>query len=445
MIARLIKILLIIEIAFGAYPHLSFAESLDPYSFDQTRNLQPVLQENFLPPVLAAKKSKPLPKSAPTSPTIVTDQDGNKFIYVDGELRVKFDPEGNQVYFAKRQARFERDYEGSLTKLYEYAGPRAKLKNEWGEVIGYQDFGQGGLLLKESDEEDNLAKTYLYQDRNLEWILDNLYDSKTKYNLDGPQYETDFEGNISAYYITSNRRIQKKIEKTVNEKGEAVDGDCTVYDETGKYPLYKTNFEGNTVLTYNYGEFNRLKDATDQYGNATEYKTGRPQLIRHKPTGLIFKAWKWQGTKLLSSTDLIDHSILGLDSGITTYYKNGKAIEARLYNRTDDGLVALWVYSEGRLIGEWQAGTDGSTPNQVILYDHGRPAVAFLWKGNSMPTKEEVLNWVKPKKTISINGSVRGLWDSEKKELMVFDEQGEIIKVLPRETLPTQEELTHLF
>lgn len=439
ILRQTIKVFLIAQVIFLFNSVPAIARNLDPYSFDQVRDLLPVLQEDFMPPVIAFRKPRPLPNSAAETPTMVSDQEGNKYIYVDGELRVKFDSEGNQVYYAKKMPRHERNYEGSLVKLYEYDGAQAKVKNEFGELLGYEEFGLGGLLLRTYDEDYNLTKSYTYENRTLDWILDELYGSKTKYGIEGPEYDMDFEGNITAYYKNDRRRIQKRIEKSVNGDGEVVDGDITSYDETGKFPVYKVDFEGNVVLTYQYAEYNRLKSTVDQYGDVTEYKTGRQMVLKHKEGG-VFKVWNWQGTKLISTEDKVTHGILGLSGGEVTYYKNEKPVYTRFEDGKVSDIVKRWVYDEGKLLARWEAGRDGVESNKIVLYDHGREVISFVWVGN-YPTEEELYSWAKAKTIISIDGRARGVWDSKDKELMALNEKGEVIDVVAKEKQPTKEDL----
>ena len=416
--------------------------NIDPYSYNQVRNLQPVLQENFLPPVLAMKQSDPLTNSAPTSPAIVTDESGNKFLYQDGKLQAKIDEQGNQTFFSNGKASHEKNYEGALTKTYEYHGAKATVKNEWGEVTGYQQYGQGGLLLEEYDEDGNLAKTRMYNDRNLEWILDHNDGSKVKFNRDNPESEVNFEGHTTAYYITNGRHIQKRVEKTVDENGTVMDGDVTVYDEKGNKPLYKQDYQGNKVLVYNYGAYNRLESTTDQYSNVTEYQTDRQIAIKNY-AGAEFKTWKWQGTRLISSEDKVNHESISLEAGVVTYYKNNKPIESRFGSGKYDKIVKRWVYEEGKLIAEWQASGNGIEPNKVLLYDHQRQGITFNWDGGT-PSETELKEWAKSKQVVSVDGVVRGLWDSSNNSLIVFDLGGRVTKVLEQDHIPAREELFNL-
>lgn len=387
-ITSIISILIIAQIVFS--PSLSFAGNLDPYSFDQSRQLQPVLQENFLPPALAIKKPKPLPNSAPQTPTMVTDREGNKYIYEDGKLLTKIDQEGNQTYYMKGQARFEKDYEGKLTKTYEYSSPKATLKNEFGEVIGYQEFGLGGKLLKEYDEDGNLTKSYVYDGKRLDSVIDELTGMKTKYDIFGPKEEYDFEGNLLAYYNYENGFLKEKVEKTVDENEKIVDGERTVYNHNGTKPLYKKDFEGNIILTYNYGKFFRLESTVDINGNVTKYYKNNPTEMRY-PEGGLLKIWNNQGTKIVSSEDKYTDSNLDVVAGVVTHYKNNKP----LYATYDGVVIKNWIYINGKLVGIFD-----NRYNKLTLYDHNRIKKVVGWDFEHMMSLDEVMTWIKENNVI---------------------------------------------
>lgn len=379
---KIIRIILLIKITLCFNLPLSFAEGLDPYSFDQSRNLQPVLQENFLPPVLAADKPKPLPNSAPQAPGMVTDREGNKYIYQEGKLLAKIDEEGNQSFYLNGDIRFEKDYEGKLTRTYEYTGSRALVKNEFGEITSYQEFGLGGKILKEYDEEDNLSKSYIYDGKRLDFVVDELSGMKTKYDLFGPKEEYDFEGNLLAYYNYENGFLKEKVEKALDEKGNIVDGDRTVFNHHDTKPIYKKDFEGNVTLTYNYGEFFRLQSTVDINGNVTKYYKDNPTEMRY-PEGGLLKEWDIQGTKIIASEDTYTDSNLGVDAGVVIHYKNNKP----LYATYDGEVIKNWIYINGKLVGIYDH------PDQKLtLYNHHRIARALQW--DYKLTLDEVMDWI---------------------------------------------------
>lgn len=344
-------------IALFICPIFSFAEGLDPYSFNPRSELRP--QEylpSLLPPLLRRDSTKTLNnlRSAP-NPVIVTDEAGNVSVYQGGELKLSIDTKGNKTFYLKGLPHFEKDDRDYLTRTYEYSGSRATVKNEWGEVVGYKEFGLGGLLLKEFDEKGRHTKSYEYNGRMTKAMIDHLTNSRTLFNDKGKmEREVNFKGGtLATYYYGANGKLIHKIDNYGNK---------TVYDGSGR-PVFTYRTTGAVIETYNWISRNAYS-MTNEHGHTTYYDHDRQQYetqLVETPGGIvtrIVKTYAWQGTKLISSLDI--------DKEETTHYENGRPT---LTINNSNLVMGLWKYDEqtGILISKIDR-RDGT----ITFYDHGQ-------------------------------------------------------------------------
>jgi hypothetical protein len=379
---------------------------VDPYSY-KNRYLMPIYEKTFVTPSTMKQgvpERKELPKVAPRIPAISKDGDGNiiirapsatnfrknnerffadRFSYVFpsfSNFSTRIDVEGNTESLKNNQVHFKRDYDGNLTEMREFTGGSGMvtIKNEFGEITGFEEFGQGGRILRAYDEEHYLTASFGYNHRSLAWIVDELLHTKTICDRYGrAMYDIDHEGNKIAFYeYNGNNKLKWKID---------LYGNKTIYDDKGRKALFTLDFEGNIVATFNYNDPRngyRLTSIVDQYGNIVEYKKDRPQKMQDYQ-GNLLKEWLWQGTKLIMSKDLVTDSLLGLEANIVTWYKNGKPTHA-----TADGVtIKNWIYIRGKTAGIW----DGYN---ITLFDNNGLKWGKLFR-EDLSDINKVKAWVK--------------------------------------------------
>jgi len=318
---------------------------INPYSYLPMELRRPASRTDTMKPSLLAV--------APQRPAIVTDADGFKSLYSSqGKLLAKLDPEtGKVTYYMGNMPRFEKDKSGKAIRKYVYHSPRASIENEFGETIGYQSYGKGGLLLQEEDEKARITRRYEYDGRRLTASLDLLTNTRTVYNERGkPDREFNFQTAALTQYSYNGGKLSSKIDNYGNK---------TIYQDDGKKEKAAYDAQGNLIKTYEWLSSDSYK-VTDQYGNTTYVAQERQQYTTNY-TGTKTKTWDWQGTKLLSTTDLFKEEI--------TYYENGRPTETR-YNGF---LVGLWKYEAGT--GILVSSTDRE---KTTYYDHGREGITIL-------------------------------------------------------------------
>lgn len=261
-------------------------------------------------------------KSVAPSPKIIKDSDGNVIVYrkdrtKKGEpltMGALIDISGNTTYYMGDVKRFEKDWEGSITRRYEYHSPLAAVSDEFGEIIGYEDYGLGGLLLAEYDANRVLLRRREYEGRNLNWITDELTKSRTKYGKYGREYTLDATGNLTGYAIgDGDGSLKWWVEKTVDEFGNLVDGNRTFFGEFAGEALYTEDRFGNRITTTKWENHRRVSQ-TDQYGNVKIF--GKYGVTEERDTDdNLLISHTWDGTRHVSS--------INPGTGEIAYYKIG--------------------------------------------------------------------------------------------------------------------------
>ncbi|MBN2407992.1 MAG: hypothetical protein JXJ19_09890 [Elusimicrobia bacterium] len=342
----------------------------DPYSYVPSQIYKPGADELF-------REAKKLIDVAPLRPLVVRDKKGNiMFTTSTGEVMVGLDTSGNMTFSLAGIKHHARDAQGNLTAVWEREKGSNKVykKNEFGEVTGIEEHAMGGKTVAEYDEDGNKTKSYQYNryGKSMEWVVDELTQSKTKFDSKGnAEYDVNFEGHIMARYrYDSAGRLEHKVDSY---------GNRTYFDKTGNMTR-TVDMDGNTMVTYNYRKdangntvLSTVKD--EMSGNVTIYKDNKPQEVRNN-TGAIIQDYHWQGTKLIYTENL--------ESGEVTWYKNGE----RTYTTYEGKLVTEWMYHEGKLVGVWNVNS-----STLTLYTHGREEVKLMY--DEMPSVDEVLDLYK--------------------------------------------------
>jgi len=343
-----------------------YSSEADPYSFQPTKIYRPD-SEIF-------RKAKELISVAPARPLVIRDKDGNTMYTTStGKVMVRVDKNGNMTFSIAGRKSHQRTKDGKLTKQWEQQrGSNIVVeKNEFGEVLSYEEKGLGGKALREYDEDFNLTRTYEYNKygKKMEWIVDELTLTKTRFDSYGRAvYDVDYEGfKVAAFFYDDKGRLKQKTD---------VFGNITYFDRNGNMVKTEDN-EGNLITTYHYEKDEKgyytlswVKDELN--GDMTIYnEEGRPEEVRNRQ-GAVIKTYKWLGTKLICTEDL--------ETDEVTWYKNGR----RTYTTYKGILTKEWYYHEGKLAGFWDARTQ-----QLELYTHGRKKEVFSLEGR--PEIQQIL------------------------------------------------------
>ena len=195
------------------------AELLPPtqssYSFGPEGRPIDSLDQNFAKP-------NEITSILPGRPVAAREKDGSRvFFSPDGKMTLKISPDGTKEFSLGWNSKTV-NAKGELQKQTEVkkGTNEAVIKNEKGEVLGYQEIGLGNKVTKEYDFQKNLTKTYNYNKygKNVEFILNELSQSKTVFDQNAmPKHDVDFEGNIVARYISDkDGYLTKKVDGVGN-------------------------------------------------------------------------------------------------------------------------------------------------------------------------------------------------------------------------------------
>lgn len=311
----------------------------------------------------------------PGRPVAAKDKYGNRLIFTpDGKLTLKVSPDGKMEFSLKTQSK-ETDNDGKLTTKTAIAQGTSlnEIKNEKGEIKGYQELGLGGKVIKEYDYQKNLTKTYQYDKygKTLECVVNELSLTKTICDKNGnPKYDIDFEGHTVAKY--TNDEYGKLVSK------EDVWGNVTYFNKNGNM-TYTEGPTGYLKMQYNYvmddiGR-NVLLTSFDPISKETVYfENGNPQYVKNE-NGTTLQEYKWDGSKLLY--------VYNNGTQETTYFNiNGKEI----YTTFEDNIVKEWLYFNGRLVGYYSANEKSAT-----LFQYERTDVVMHL--DVPPTAELIQKW----------------------------------------------------
>lgn len=347
-------------------PGFSFLPSVD----------KPVGPQSVLRPLDIVEYGKPkdMINILPGRPIASKDKYGNRLYFApSGEITLKITPDGTMMFNLNTQAKEYKD--GKLLTITEKKKGTnlAVIKNENGEVLGYQEMGLGGKVLKEYDKDMNLVKSFKYDKygKNVIYMLDENSQIKTLYGENGkPIAEVNYEGTEIARYIYDEKNIIRyKIDITGNK---------TFYDEKGKM-LYTQDLFGNIIMKYYYkkdANGNEILDKSVNYlGNTTYFEDNKAKIIKDKD-GNILQEYFYDGSKLIFTFNHNDK--------LTTWYDiDGKP----LYVTYENQKVKEYLYSEGKLVGIWD-----NTSNTLSVVLHGEEIAKLLLK--EKPTGDIIQRWL---------------------------------------------------
>lgn len=303
-------------LSFLTFPFTLWAEEINPLSYRHDYYIIPVhnkIQEKALLPYRLNWKK---PSVALGYPAEVTDREGNKTVLQEGERRVSASRDGHITYFANNTKTHTKKIlpNGNLYlfRVYRGGGPLRRVEDEFGNTVGWEEYGLDGKLLFRYDAVMRPLYKYDYINDQQYWEYDFVNNLWKRYDKDTPVEERmgSKNGPELAYWIRGEflgKYGLWRIEKGWD--GERItDMFYTLYDPYGKewyevyhkdgylvrrasYKNHRLILEENLVeFSYRkYGDFgleeekyieNHLVDAVWRY----EYKGSRlTRAVRNYP------------------------------------------------------------------------------------------------------------------------------------------------------------------
>lgn len=317
--------------------------------FGPQSQLLPIDQIEFARP-------KDMVNILPGRPVAARDKNGNRtYFSPTGRAVLRISNDGKREFSLGAYSR-ETDSKGNIIRETSKTQGNSfvELKNDKGEIVGYQELGLGGRVVKEYDNNMNLTRSYHYNDygKKVEYVLDEMSQSRTVYDDKGrPAYDVDFEGNkLSEYEYDEDGRLAVKVDAYGNK---------TYFDKKGNMTA-TYDYRGNLLVKYEYGvtreghtQLVSIKDMLTN--NVTHFKNGK-QVNVTNAQGAIIRDYIWDGNKLVATYDR--------ETQETTWYgANGKP----LYVTYNDIKVKEWIYYEGRLVGFYD-----SRNKSLVIYQYER-------------------------------------------------------------------------
>ena len=320
-------------------------------------------------------KPKDMLDILPYRPVAARDKYGNRLYFTpSGKLTLKISIDGSYEFSLTAMSK-QRDAEGNLERIIEkqQGSNLVVIKNEKGEVLGYQELGLGGKVIKEYDKDMNLMRSYKYDVYGKRVVLTidertqirTIYDEKNRAIVD-----VNAEGTEVAWYVYDEHNILRLKRDIFGNK--------TYFDERGRM-LYTEDKFGNIIEEYYYTKddegYEVLEKSVDYLGNQTYYKNNRPVVVKDK-NGEIIKEYKYDGTTLVYS--------FNRKNNVVTWYD----IDGRiLYTSYDESKVNEYLYSEGKLIGifDW-------TNYSLVVFINEQEVAKLLLK--EKPTAEQIKEWI---------------------------------------------------
>jgi hypothetical protein len=313
----------------------------------------------------------------PNRPVAARDKNGNReYFSPSGKLLLQINQDGT-MQFSLGGKTIEKDAEGSVVRVTEAirGTNRSVTKNEKDEVLGYQESGFGNKTVRTYDNDNNLTKSYTYNKygKSLQWITDELSQSKTVFDEKGKaEYDVDFEGNrVAVYYYDEKYYLESKVD---------VYGNKTYFDKKGNMTQTQ-DLKGNAVAKYNYKQDDEGRWIIDtiedpKTGSVTSYKNGK-QTVMKNAQGSVTRDYSWDGSKLAFTFDR--------ETKETTWYN----IQGRpICTSYDNVETARWLYHKGQLVGMWDQAT-GAT----ILYQRQRENIRIETGTEAPPSVEQIKKW----------------------------------------------------
>jgi len=311
----------------------------------------------------------------PGRPIAAKDKYGNRLYFTpSGKLTLKINTDGTMVFSLTTKTK-EYNKEGQLERTSEkIKGTNlVVVKNEKGEVLGYQELGLGGKVIREYDKDMNLVKSYLYDKygKNTVYVLSEESQIKTIYDDKGRAIvDVNFEGTEVAWYVyDENNKLKFKID---------IQGNKTEFDEKGRILYTKDQF-GNVLINYYYKKDENgndvLEKTVDYLGNITYYKNDKPFVKKDREGNVLFE-YHYDGSKLVYTFDKTQNTVTWFD------------IDGRpLYTSFNEEKIKEYLYHNGILVGIWDY-----TNNTLSAVIHGQEVGRFFYK--EKPTAEFVQNLI---------------------------------------------------
>lgn len=317
--------------------------------FGPQSQLLPVSQIEFASP-------KDMVNILPGRPIAARDKYGNRtYFSPSGRAVLRISNDGKREFSLGGYSKETDDKGNILRETNKVQGSKfIELKNDKGEITGYQELGLGGRVVKEYDANMNLIRSYHYNDygKKIEYVVDELSQSKTVYDDKGkPIYDLDFEGNkMAVYEYDEDGKLEVKTDAYGNK---------TFFDKKGNMTA-TYDFKGNLLVKYEYKinaeGFIELKSVKDMLtNNVTHFNKGK-QVNVTNAQGAIIRDYFWDGNKLVATYDR--------ETQETTWYDiNGKA----MYTTFNDIKIKEWLYFKGKLVGVYDARS-----KSVVIYQNER-------------------------------------------------------------------------
>lgn len=336
---------------------------------------QEILTTQLKMPTQEYGKPKDMIDIVPHRPISAKDKYGNRLYFTpNGKLTLKITNDGTKVFSLSTKS-LEYDKDNNLRNITEAKRGTnlVEIKNEKGEILGYQELGLGGKIIKEYDKNMNLLRSHKYDKfgKRSIFVLDEASQVKTVFDEKGrPIADINSEGTEVAWYIYDENCIIKQKINISNEK--------TYFDKKGRM-LYTEDQFGNVLINYYYKkdeEGNEVLDhSVDYLGNVTYYKNNKPIVTKDKNNNVI-KEYKWDGSTLVYEFNRTNNTVSWTDI-------DGKL----LYISYDDTKVKEYLYNEGKLIGIW----DYTNNSLSVIVNQQEVALVFL---KEKPDTETVQKWL---------------------------------------------------
>ena len=310
----------------------------------------------------------------PNRPLIATDSSGNRLCFTPtGKLAASYSKDG-KFTFTLGNVTKTTDAEGNLTGVSRVVKGTnmVEVRNEFGEVLSYQELGFGGKVVAAYDNEKNLTATYYYDKygKGIDRIVNEMTKGMTVFdqNTGLAMYDIDYEGNrVGRYIYDDKNRLAEKVD---------VYGNTTYFDDNGN-PTHTSDKDGLVISRYNYKYDDKenyvLENVTDpRTGNITYFDVNGKQTVTKNAFGAVIHDFLWMGSKLIATFDR--------QSQETTWYSvDGKT----MYTTFNDEVISKHLFFEGQLVGIWNVRT-----NQVtVLKNERQELVLQLGNGPTYPTE----------------------------------------------------------
>jgi hypothetical protein len=287
----------------------AFADApVNPYSYRQDTYM-PIASDQMQRGLnLEQSLNNPLPQIASVNPAQIIDKYGNTSVYFNGKIKYVTAPDGTTTYYRGGLKAFTRNRNGYLFKRYEWNNSgEATVKNEWGEVTGFEQFGLGGKQVSELDSHRNITKKYEYDGRTT-WEYDfiNQIWKRSENGEVQEERRASKSGPLVAIWRRDGDSVWR-IEITVDIDGNPMEGNRTRYDKNGVYPQEVFNAEGGLVMTYYWENYKLQKTVNHLTGDVQLYgEFGVSEEGFLDEDGQYYTIWKyeWQGSRMLSAFNL---------------------------------------------------------------------------------------------------------------------------------------------